>query len=73
MTRRRRNPGATLSPPMARFAPDVLKALEARGHYFSVKRDLDLYFGGAQGVMYRFDGKLLGMGDPRRDGVAQGY
>jgi gamma-glutamyltranspeptidase/glutathione hydrolase len=57
----------------ARFAPDVLKALEARGHHFSVKRDLDLYFGGAQGVMYRSDGKLLGMGDPRRDGVAQGY
>jgi gamma-glutamyltranspeptidase/glutathione hydrolase len=57
----------------ARFAPDVLKSLEARGHHFSVKRDLDLYFGGAQGVMCRSDGKLLGMGDPRRDGVAVGY
>ena len=57
----------------SRFTPEALKDLEARGQKISVKKDFDLYFGGAQGVMYRPDGKLQGMGDPRRDGVAVGY
>jgi gamma-glutamyltranspeptidase len=35
---------------------------------------MDLYFGGAQGVMIDpVSGKLYGAGDPRRDGVAVGY
>jgi gamma-glutamyltranspeptidase / glutathione hydrolase len=57
----------------ARFPQEVLKTLESRGYKFSVKKEMDLYFGGAQGVMFRSDGKLVGMGDPRRDGVAVGY
>lgn len=38
-----------------------------------MKKALDLYFGGAQGILIRDDGKLHGGGDPRRDGVAVGY
>lgn len=57
----------------ARIPQDVIKALEARGHKFDVKKDLDLFFGGAQGVMLAPDGKLHGGADPRRDGLAVGY
>jgi len=57
----------------ARFPKEVLSALESRGYKLGVKKELDLYFGGAQGIMFRPDGKLVGMGDPRRDGVALGY
>ena len=56
-----------------RFTPEALKALEAKGHKLSLKGEFDLYFGGAQGVMLRPDGRLLGAADPRRDGVAVGY
>ena len=56
-----------------RFPKDVIAALEARGYKISVKKDLDLYFGGAQGILFRPDGTLIGMGDPRRDGVAVAY
>ena len=77
-------PGAILAPRFhngnltetaveARFPKEVLSALEARGYKLGVKKDLDLYFGGAQGILFRPDGKLVGMGDPRRDGVALGY
>lgn len=57
----------------ARISQDVLKELEARGHKFDVKKELDLFFGGAQGIMYAPDGKLHGGADPRRDGIAFGY
>ena len=57
----------------ARFPREVLAALETRGYKLSVKKEMDLYFGGAQGIMFLPDGKLLGMGDPRRDGLALGY
>jgi gamma-glutamyltranspeptidase / glutathione hydrolase len=57
----------------ARFPREVLTALETRGYKLAVKKEMDLYFGGAQGIMFLPDGKLLGMGDPRRDGLALGY
>ena len=57
----------------ARIPQDIVKALEGRGHKFEIKKDLDLFFGGAQGVMFAPDGKLHGGADPRRDGVAVGY
>jgi len=57
----------------SRIPQDVVKALEARGHKFDVKKEMDLYFGGAQGVMFAPDGKLHGGADPRRDGLAVGY
>lgn len=56
-----------------RIPQDVVKALEGRGHKFELKQDLDLFFGGAQGVLFAPDGKLHGGADPRRDGVAVGY
>lgn len=57
----------------ARIPQDVVKALEGRGHKFEIKKELDLFFGGAQGVMFAPDGKLHGGADPRRDGIAVGY
>ena len=57
----------------SRIPADVVKELESRGHKISVKGAFDLYFGGAQGVMLRSDGRLLGGADPRRDGIAVGY
>ena len=57
----------------SRIALDVLKVLKLRGHKFSVRKELDFYFGGAQGILFGPDGKLVGAGDPRRDGVAVGY
>ena len=45
----------------------------ARGHELEVKKEFDLYFGGAQGVVIGADGTLHGGADPRRDGQAAGY
>jgi gamma-glutamyltranspeptidase/glutathione hydrolase len=57
----------------ARISGDVLRALETRGHKFSIRKEMDLFFGGAQGIMCVPGGKLHGGGDPRRDGIAVGY
>lgn len=58
----------------SRFPEDARKDLEGKGYQFTVKGPMDLYFGGAQGIMVNpVDGKLYGGGDPRRDGVAVGY
>lgn len=53
--------------------PAVRAKLEARGHKLQVLRDIDLFFGGAQGLMIRPDGKIHGAADPRRDGIAVGF
>ncbi|MCX5839275.1 MAG: gamma-glutamyltransferase [Deltaproteobacteria bacterium] len=58
----------------SRFPKEVQDALTAKGHKISLKGAMDLYFGGAQGVMIDpVSDKLYGAGDPRRDGVAVGY
>ncbi len=58
----------------SRFPKSVQEALTAKGHKLNVRGEMDLYFGGAQGVMIDpASGKLYGAGDPRRDGVAVGY
>ena len=58
----------------SRIPKEVQDALTAKGHKLSVRGAVDLYFGGAQGVMIDpASGKLYGAGDPRRDGVAVGY
>ncbi|MBI5579085.1 MAG: gamma-glutamyltransferase [Deltaproteobacteria bacterium] len=58
----------------SRIPKDVQEALIAKGHKLSVRGAMDLYFGGAQGVMIDpASRKLYGAGDPRRDGVAVGY
>ena len=56
-----------------RVALSNLDPQPARGHEIEVKKDFDLYFGGAQGVVIRPDAKLHGGADPRRDGQAEGY
>lgn len=58
----------------SRFPKAVQDALTAKGHKLNVKGAMDLYFGGAQGVMISpTSGLLYGAGDPRRDGAAAGY
>jgi len=58
----------------SRISKEVQQALISKGHKLSVRGEMDLYFGGAQGVMIDpKTGTLYGAGDPRRDGMARGY
>jgi len=58
----------------SRIPDDVQSALQKMGYGLTVKKDFDLYFGGAQGVVIDHEsGELLGGADPRRDGKAIGY
>jgi len=58
----------------SRIPKDVQQALIDKGHKVTVRKDFDLYFGGAQGVMIDpKTGSLYGGADPRRDGFAIGY
>ena len=58
----------------ARFPADIRNALIGKGHELSVRKDFDLYFGGAQGIIIdQKSGELHGGADPRRDGKAVGY
>jgi gamma-glutamyltranspeptidase/glutathione hydrolase len=58
----------------SRIPKEVQQTLTDRGHKLSVRGAMDLYFGGAQGVMIDpKTGTLYGAGDPRRDGMARGY
>jgi gamma-glutamyltranspeptidase/glutathione hydrolase len=58
----------------SRIPKETQEALKAKGHKISVRGEMDLYFGGAQGVMVDAKaGKLFGAADPRRDGFAKGY
>ncbi|MDR7520258.1 MAG: gamma-glutamyltransferase [Armatimonadota bacterium] len=56
----------------ARIPEDVRAALRALGHPLQVRGEMDLYFGGAQGIMIAPNGVLFGGADPRRDGFAKG-
>ncbi len=53
------------------IAPATLGVLSLRGHDVE-SRPKDLYFGGAQGIMYK-NGEFVGGADSRRNGVAVGY
>jgi gamma-glutamyltranspeptidase/glutathione hydrolase len=58
----------------SRIPRDVQQALINKGHKLNVRKEMDLYFGGAQGVMIDpKTGVLYGGADPRRDGFAIGY
>jgi gamma-glutamyltranspeptidase / glutathione hydrolase len=58
----------------SRVPKEVQQALINKGHKLSVRAAVDLYFGGAQGVMIDpATGALYGGADPRRDGFAAGY
>jgi gamma-glutamyltranspeptidase/glutathione hydrolase len=56
----------------SRIPQDVRAALTALGHPLQVRGEMDLYFGGAQGIMIAPNGVLFGGADPRRDGFAKG-
>ena len=58
----------------ARIPADVQAQLQQMGHRLEVKKDFDLYFGGAQGIVINpRNGLMHGGADPRRDGKAAGY
>ncbi len=58
----------------SRIPKETQEALKAKGHKISVRGEMDLYFGGAQGIMVDGQtGRLYGGADPRRDGFAKGY
>ena len=51
---------------------DQLRAME----YYLIpygSGEIDLYFGGVQGIKFNNDGSMHGGADPRRDGKALGY
>jgi gamma-glutamyltranspeptidase/glutathione hydrolase len=53
------------------FSPDVVKALEARGHKVKISNDGD--FGGYQAILRNAEGVYFGASESRKDGAAQGY
>jgi gamma-glutamyltranspeptidase/glutathione hydrolase len=53
------------------YAPEVVKALEARGHKVKVANDGD--FGGYQAIMRNAAGVYFGASESRKDGAAQGF
>ena len=58
----------------SRIPIEVQHALLEKGHELEVKKDFDLYFGGAQGIVIdQKSGEMHGGADPRRDGKAIGY
>jgi gamma-glutamyltranspeptidase/glutathione hydrolase len=58
----------------SRIPLNVREVLKLKGHELTVKKEFDLYFGGAQGVVIDHEtGELIGGADPRRDGQAIGY
>jgi gamma-glutamyltranspeptidase/glutathione hydrolase len=58
----------------ARIPAAVRAALVEKGHKLQLKKDFDLYFGGAQGILIDpATGAMRGGADPRRDGKAIGY
>lgn len=67
------NPNTTKTAMEARWPEELQKALVAKGQQLDMRKDVDLYFGGAQGVMILPDGKLHGGADFRRGGKALGY
>lgn len=54
------------------FAPEVYAALIARG-YAPLNNIADITFGGVHAIRALPGGRLVGVADPRRDGVARGW
>ena len=67
------NPNSAKTAMEARWSEELRKALTDKGQTLDMRKDVDLYFGGAQGVMIMPDGKLHGGADFRRGGQAAGY
>lgn len=55
-----------------RFDESIIRELEEIGYEIEIKKEYDLYFGGAQGVKIE-DNYYHGGADSRRDGYAVGY
>jgi gamma-glutamyltranspeptidase / glutathione hydrolase len=53
------------------YSPEVVKALQARGHKVTVENDGD--FGGYQAIRRDPNGVYFGASESRKDGAAQGY
>jgi gamma-glutamyltranspeptidase / glutathione hydrolase len=53
------------------YSPDVVKALQGRGHKVTVANDGD--FGGYQAILRNAEGVYFGASESRKDGAAQGY
>jgi gamma-glutamyltranspeptidase/glutathione hydrolase len=53
------------------YSPEVVRALEAKGHKVRVANDGD--FGGYQGIHRNDEGVYFGASESRKDGAAQGY
>ena len=53
------------------YSPEVVKALEARGHKVTIANDGD--FGGYQAILRNAEGVYFGASESRKDGAAQGY
>ena len=56
-----------------RFPAPVRKALAVRGYRLELLEDWSLRVGGAQGILFRADGWMMGGADPRRNGYAMGW
>jgi gamma-glutamyltranspeptidase / glutathione hydrolase len=57
----------------ARFSTETRKALAARGYRLQLLEDWSMIVGGAQGIVFRDDGWMMGGADPRRNGYAMGW
>ncbi|HEV2358960.1 MAG TPA: gamma-glutamyltransferase [bacterium] len=57
----------------SRFTPSVRKTLASRGYALEVLEDWSVRVGGAQGIVVREDGWMMGGADPRRNGYAMGW
>lgn len=58
----------------SRIPEATVEALKLRGHEVKVRGDYDLFFGGAQGIVFdSAKGLLIGGADSRRDGDVVGY
>ena len=58
-----------------RIPEPVRRTLESWGHGLTIRESYDTYFGGAQGILLRWDKRLIiyGGADSRRDGYGAGY
>jgi len=53
------------------YSPEIVKALQAKGHKVTVANDGD--FGGYQAILRNEQGVYFGASESRKDGAAQGY
>lgn len=54
------------------FEADALRHLSLRGYEIRSRDPMDMYFGGVNMILKNSDGTLIGVADPRRDGLPKG-